>query len=105
MKSKMDLFLELACPDENGFSRWVNATEFVGIYRELQLGNGGSWCRKSSSLAKKYIVEFDKSQTKGNSIDALRLNGLNTQIHFNQIQLCIFLQICRLISFAALHKG
>lgn len=105
MKSKMDLFLELACPDENGFSRWVNATEFVGIYRELQLGNGGSWCRKSSSLAKKYIVEFDKSQTKGNSIDALRLNGLNTQIHFNQsirkdireyykLQKCVMLGVC-----------
>ncbi len=24
------LFLELAQPDENGISRWVNTTEFIG---------------------------------------------------------------------------
>lgn len=78
------LFIELACPDENGVSRWVESTEFVDRYKKLQLGNGASWCRKSSSLAKKYIVEFDKSRTKGNSIDAIRLNGFNTNKTFNQ---------------------
>lgn len=60
------------------------ATEFVGEYADLQLGNGGSWCRASSSLAKKYIVEFDKSITKGNSIDAVRLVGLRKEEIFNQ---------------------
>ncbi|MCI8520279.1 MAG: restriction endonuclease [Clostridia bacterium] len=79
-----NLFIELACPDENGVSRWVESTEFVDRYKKLQLGNGASWCRKSSSLAKKYIVEFDKSRTKGNSIDAIRLNGFNTNKTFNQ---------------------
>lgn len=50
----------------------------------MQLGNGGSWCRANSSLAKRYIVEFDKSITKGNSIDAVRLNGFNLDKGFSQ---------------------
>ena len=82
--TKTELFLELAKPDENGVSRWVSISVFVGKFKDLQLGNGGSWCRKSSSLAKKYIVEFDKSITNGNSIDRIRLNGLNTEKSFNQ---------------------
>lgn len=82
--TKTELFLELANPNKDGISRWVKATEFVGKYKELQLGNGGSWCRASSSLAKKYIVEFDKSLTPGNSIDAVRLNGFNTNKTFSQ---------------------
>lgn len=82
--TKTELFLELAKPDKNGVSRWVHSTEFVGNYKDLQLGNGGSWCRASSSLAKKYIIEFDKSKTSGNSIDAIRLIGVNTSKTFNQ---------------------
>lgn len=83
-KTKTELFLELAEPDKNGKSRWVKSTEFVGEYKDLQLGNGGSWCRASSSLAKKYIVEFDKSLASGNSIDAVRLNGFKTEKTFSQ---------------------
>lgn len=82
--TKPELFLELANPDEKGVSRWVKVTEFVGAYKNLQLGNGGSWCRANSSLAKKYVVEFDKSLTPGNSIDAVRLNGYNTERTFSQ---------------------
>lgn len=82
--TKTELFIELANPNENGCSRWLGVTEFVGKYKELQLGNGGSWCRKSSSLAKKYFLEFDRSKTKGNSIDAIRLVGFNTNDSFNQ---------------------
>lgn len=82
--TKTELFLELAKPDNVGKSRWVHTTEFVGKYKELQLGNGGSWCRASSTLAKKYVVEFDKSLTSGNSIDAVRLNGFNTNKTFSQ---------------------
>lgn len=82
--TKTELFIELAIPNEKGYSRWVSVTEFVGKYKELQLGNGGSWCRKSSSLAKKYLLEFNKSKTKGNSIDAIRLIGLNNNESFNQ---------------------
>lgn len=82
--TKTELFLKLAKPDKNGCSRWVNATEFIGVYKELQLGNGRSWCRDSSSLAKKYLLEFDRSKTKGNSIDAIRLVGFNKNDSFNQ---------------------
>ncbi len=38
--------------------------------------NGADWCRKESSIAKYYIVEFDKNKKRGNSIDRIRLNGL-----------------------------
>lgn len=82
--SKIDLFLELAQPNENGFSRWVNVSEFKDKYESLKLGNGGSWCRKSSSLQKTYIVEFDKMITSSNSIDAIRLVGFNKNFHFRQ---------------------
>ncbi|MBR1485676.1 MAG: hypothetical protein IJ597_00280 [Synergistaceae bacterium] len=75
--TKPELFLELAKPDGNGFSRWVKVSEFVGKYSELALGNGASWCRKESTIAKNYKVEFDKSLTPGNSIDAIRLAGKN----------------------------
>ena len=82
--TKIDLFIELAKPDENGISRWVYVTEFTGKYKALQLGNGGSWCRKSSTLAQKYILEFDKSLTSGNSIDAIRMYGFNNENNFKQ---------------------
>lgn len=82
--SKADLFVELANPDNNGISRWVNVTEFVGKFESLIMGNGGDWNRGNSSLRKKYIVETDKSITSGNSIDAIRLNGFNMIKLFNQ---------------------
>lgn len=75
--TKNELFLELAKPNAQGVSRWVRVREFVGKYADLAFGNGASWARKESSLAKKYIVEFDKTITSGNGIDAIRLNGLN----------------------------
>lgn len=75
--TKNELFLELAKPNENGVSRWVKVSDFTGKYADLSFGNGASWARKESTLAKKYIIEFDKSLTSGNGIDAIRLNGLN----------------------------
>ncbi|GAA8882015.1 hypothetical protein VN0909_09400 [Helicobacter pylori] len=83
-KSKKELFLELAQPDENGVSRWVSAIEFVGKYQGLQLGNWGNWCRNNSSLAKEFELEPDSRQTPGNSIDRIHLNGYNTRCVFNQ---------------------
>lgn len=82
--TKTELFIELAKPNEFGISRWVKTTEFSGKYASLKLGNGGSWCRASSVLAKKFNVEFDKSITSGNSIDAVRLNGFKIDRTFNQ---------------------
>ncbi|MBE5743632.1 MAG: restriction endonuclease [Clostridiales bacterium] len=75
--TKTELFIKLAKPSENGVSRWVDISEFVGEYSCLTFGNGADWARKESTLAKKYIIEFDKSITPGNRIDRIRLNGLN----------------------------
>lgn len=61
-QGKIELFLKLAKPDEKGFSRWVNVSEFVGTYESLRLGNGGSWCCKRSSLAQKYNGETDRAK-------------------------------------------
>lgn len=72
-----ELFIKLAQPDENGVSRWVSITEFVGEYASLVFGNGASWARKESTLAKKYVIDFDRSVTPGNSIDRIRLLGFN----------------------------
>lgn len=83
-QSKVDLFIELAKPDEHGVSRWVATTEFEGKYASLQLGNGCDFARNSSPLRKRYIVEFDKSLTPGNRIDRIRLNGYNNTQVFNQ---------------------
>lgn len=74
--SKPKLFIELAQPDEQGVSRWVNVAEFVGRYESLQLGNGFGWGRASSNFAQEYIIEVNKKLTPGNKIDAIRLNGL-----------------------------
>lgn len=75
--TKTELFIKLAEPDANGVSRWVSAREFVGEYADLKFGNGASWARKESTLAKRYVIEFDKSITPGNGIDRIRLNGFN----------------------------
>lgn len=83
-KSKADLFLELAKPDENGFSRWVLTTEFTGEYERLKLGNGFDFGRKESPLAQKYIIETNKKLTSGNGIDAIRLAGFRKEDPFTQ---------------------
>ena len=75
--TKTELFIKLAQPNDIGVSRWVDISEFVGEYACLTFGNGASWARKESMLARKYVIEFDKSITPGNGIDRIRLNGLN----------------------------
>ena len=87
--TKKELFLKLAKPNKNGKSRWVNVSEFVDEYADLKLGNGGSWNRKEGGLAKQYIVETDKSKTPGNSIDRIRLNGLNNSDYSQNIKASI----------------
>ena len=82
--TKIELFLELANPNENGVSRWVDISEFIDKYTSLVFGNGADWARRDGQLAKKYNIEFDKSITKGNRVDRVRLNGFNTNVSFNQ---------------------
>lgn len=83
-QSLIELFLELAQPNKNGESRWVLASEFIGKYKPLELGNGWSWGRASSPLQRKYKVEVDRTKTPGNRIDAIRLIGFNNEQHFSQ---------------------
>ena len=74
-QTKSELFLELAGTiNEKGFSRKVPVEEFTGKYEKLQLGNGGSWCRDDSSLAKKYNV-VRHQEGSGNKITHIELQG------------------------------
>lgn len=76
-KTKIELFEELAQPDENGYSRWVSVDEFVGEYQGLQLLNGAGWSRDDGPFGRKYKIERDKSRTAGNRTDAIRTVGFN----------------------------
>ncbi len=51
-QTKIELFEELAGIDENGCSRWVYVTEFVGKYQGLQLLNGAGWSRDDGTFGK-----------------------------------------------------
>ena len=82
--SRTELFLRLAQPNELGVSRWVKKSEFTWEYIDLYFENGFSWGRASSPLAQKYNVEVDKSLTPWNTIDAIRLNGFNTESFWTQ---------------------
>lgn len=82
----ISLFLKLAKPNSKGISRWVSVDEFVGEYAPLKIGNGLSWGRKDGNFAKQYIIETDKTITKGNKIDRIRLNGFNNDDTSNQIR-------------------
>lgn len=93
--SKKELFLKLACPNKLGVSRWVNVDKFRGKFTKLRLGNGGSWCRKESSLAKIYVVELDKKRTNGSRIDRIRLNGFSIETYNQGIRKDIFNKIKR----------
>ncbi len=72
--SKPFLFVELAKPDENGYSRKVNISEFIEEYETLKFGNGGDWCRSDGTLAKRY--NLDRIKDKG-AIIAVQLFGFN----------------------------
>lgn len=68
-----ELFLELAKPDQHGFSRKVDGSEFQGRYERLRFGgNGGSWSREDSALGKKYNIVRHKRKNK---IYAVELHG------------------------------
>ena len=67
--TKPYLFLKLANPDKDGKSRWVSKTEFVDEYAPLMFQNGADWCRKESTIAKYFYIDFDKSITPGNGVD------------------------------------
>lgn len=51
----------------------------------MVFGNGADWARASSSLSKKYIIEFDKDITPGNRIDRIRTIGFTKNSFSQQI--------------------
>ena len=55
---KIELFIQLAksymLSELNFISTFIHKNNFVGDFSELEHNNGGSWCRESSSLCKKY---------------------------------------------------
>ena len=81
--TKTELFLKLAAPDKNGVSRWVYVSEFVGEYADLTFGNGASWARKESTLAKKYNVEPGTEEYKGFMLDNVLHSENEGDIHYN----------------------
>lgn len=93
-KTKIELFEELAQIDENGCSRWVYVSEFVGKYQGLQLLNGAGWSRDDGSFGKKYLVERDRSLTLGNKVDAIRTVGFNNGEYSQHIRPEIKRTIC-----------
>lgn len=74
--TKPALFLKLARPDDEGFSRKVFVSEFTGKYDRLQFGNGGDWCRDDGTLGKHYNIVRHKT---GNKITAVELQGRKKQ--------------------------
>lgn len=68
------LFLILAQPDKDGYSRKVYTSEFIDDFELLKMGgNGGSWCRSDSSLGNHYNITRKK---ENNSIIWIKLDGL-----------------------------
>ena len=81
-KTQIELFLELAQPDEQtGISRWVYKTEFVDKYADLMFQNGWSWGRADGALAKKFVLE---SFPKHGVIERVRTAGFNNKSSFSQ---------------------
>lgn len=74
--TKKELFLELAKPNNRGFSRPVRIEEFTERYERLIMGNGGDWCREDGALGKIYNIKRNKE--KG-SIVSVQLQGYKKQ--------------------------
>jgi len=59
--SKAYRFLELANPDNKGFSRVVKISEFTWKYSDLKFWNWRDWARSSSLFARIFNIDFIKS--------------------------------------------
>lgn len=81
MKKKClsDLFIELAKPNENGESRIVSKTEFIGEFSDLFFTNGCNWMR---SLKGKFLYS---TLGRGDSW-TIKLNGVDNGYHNRSIR-------------------
>lgn len=81
-----DLFLELAQPDKEGFSREVPITEFVGEYQKLSMGNGCGWGRDDGPLGRYFDVHREKEGNRVNGrVISVQLNGLKEKAKFDGV--------------------
>lgn len=81
-KKHFYVFMSLAQPNDEGKAEVDKETfESAGLH----LGNGGSWCRGSSKLAKIFIVNRKKERGGDEkTITSVELCGWNREIQFSQ---------------------
>lgn len=72
-KSLTSIFLEIAKPDEEGFSRVITIDELVAINPDFKTGNGCGWGRSDGAL-KEFNV---KRELVGNKVVSIKLDGKN----------------------------
>ena len=85
---------------DNNTTRFVNVNEFVGNFTKLQLGNGGSWCRRdcwkkykcitvktNGNITFLYNVEDDEKKYIENEIEEYRISNNINHKKGNSIQL------------------
>lgn len=73
-KSLKDLFLEIAQPDCDGYSRRVPLSELIDADPRFATGNGGHWCRSDGALGREYHIIRYKEKGR---IVAVQLDGRN----------------------------
>jgi hypothetical protein len=81
--SKIELFKKLAKINNEGCCDWIDKSQFVGEYSELNFNNSADWARQDGSFGIKYLVEFDRSITPGEKIDRIRTIGFNPDNKFS----------------------
>ena len=90
-----ELFIEMANPDHNGFSREVFKIEFVGKYQDLHFTNGCNWMR---SLRGKFLYE---TSGRGESWK-IKLIGVDNGYHNRSVRPDILVKI---IKQKCVHTG
>lgn len=79
-KTLANIFLEIAKPNEKGYSREVLKSELIEIDERFNTKNGCGWCRNDIGIGKiykikrKYGVDGNK---KGGKLYSLKLDGYN----------------------------
>lgn len=80
--TKAALFLKLAAPNADGFSRRVHVSEFTGEYAGLAFGNGASWARDDGGLAKAFNVRriHEKGRVAAIELHGFKKNPINKAV-------------------------
>lgn len=99
-KSLKDLFIEIAQPDDQGYSKEIPISDLITIDPRFATNNGGHWCRSDGPLGRQYHIIRTKEKGK---IVSVKLDGYNRQPTIKKInpkisvqiksQKCVILQI------------